>query len=289
MEYHPPDLQSHSSKGERVKHRCKLKVDWIAAIALLGILIASHADVAQPASPPTLDDVLQQLDANLQRYDAQVPDFFCSEHVVSSQTYAGKRQMSVNDSVFRLERVLHPSGAATLEESREAKSINGTSVEGEQIQGPTILGGVFSGGLDVVSLSQKSCMNYSLEPTKPGEPYVIQFATLPGKPAANCLLTESSSGRVFIDPATMQIKRMVMIAPYHTILPQTVGVWRIAIDYAPVLLDGKTFWMPITIASTAISTYDDNQTVWAFDAHYSNYHKLEVTSHILPPDGPYTK
>ena len=269
--------------------RMKARVDRIAAVALLGVFVVSHTALAQPASPPTLDQILQQLDANLHRYDAQVPDFFCSEHVVSSQTYARTRQMTVNDSIFRLQRVSHPGGAATLKESREAKSINGTSVEGKQIQGPTILGGVFSGGLDVVSLSQKSCMNYTLEPTKPGEPYVVHFATLPGKLAANCLLTEESSGRVFIDPTTMQVKRMVLIAPHHTILPQTVGVWRIAIDYAPVLLDGKTFWMPVTIASTAISTYDDNQTVWAFDAHYSNYHKLEVSFRILPPDNPSTQ
>ncbi|MEO6816947.1 MAG: hypothetical protein ABI177_09610 [Edaphobacter sp.] len=268
-----------------MKHRSKLR---IATIALLSLLVVSHTSLAQPASPPTLDDVLQQLDANLHRYQAQVPDFFCSEHVVSSQTYNRKQQMTVNDSIFRLERVTHSGSAATFEESREAKAINGTSVEGKQIRGPTVLGGVFSGGLDVVSLSQESCMSYTLEPTKPGEPYVIQFATLPGKLAANCLLAEESSGRVFIDPATMQVKRMELIDPHHTILPHTVGVWRITIDYAPVLLDEHTFWMPSTIASTAISTFDGSDTVWAFDARYSNYHKLEVSSRILPVD-PSTK
>ncbi|HEV2709923.1 MAG TPA: hypothetical protein VGU67_06930 [Edaphobacter sp.] len=265
-----------------MKHRRKLRVDRIAAIALLGILVASHMAVAQPPSPPTLDDVLQQLDSNLHRYEVQVPDFFCSEHVVSSETYNRKRQMSINDSIFRLRRVTHPDRTATFEESREAQAINGTSVEGKQIQGPTVLGGAFSGGLAVVSLNQKSCMSYALQPTKPGEPYVVHFATLPGR-HANCLLTEESSGRVFIDPATMQIKRMELIAPNHTILPHTSGVWRITVDYAPVLLDQRTFWMPTTIVSTAISTFDGNDTVWAFDARYSNYHKLEVSSRVLPP------
>ncbi|HUZ94267.1 MAG TPA: hypothetical protein VMU57_05080 [Edaphobacter sp.] len=266
----------------------KARVNRIAVIALLSVLALAAAALAQTASSPTLDDVLQQLDSNLHRYEAQVPDFFCSEHIVSSQAYAGKRQFSVNDSIFRLQRVTHPGSAATLDESREATAVNGTSVEGKQIQGPAILGGVFSGGLDVVSLSQRSCMSYALEPTLPGEPYVIQFATLPGR-HANCLLTEESRGRVFIDPATMQVKRMELIAPHHTILPQTVGVWRITIDYAPVLLDARTFWMPTTIASTAISTFDGNQTVWAFDARYSSYHRLEVTSRILPPSSPATQ
>jgi len=260
----------------------KVRVEKLAALALLGVFVLPAAALAQTASSPTLDDVLQQLDKNLHRYDAQVPDFFCNEHVVSSLTYGHKSQSSVNDSVFRLKRVTHPGSAATLEESREAKGTDGAPVEGKQIQGPTILSGVFSGGLDLVSLSQRSCMSYALAPAKRDESYVVGFATKPGK-HANCLFTEESSGRVFIDPATMQVKRMELIVPHHTILPQTVGVWRIQIDYAPVLLDGRTFWMPATIISTAVSTYDDYETEWAFNAAYSNYHKLEVTSRILPP------
>lgn len=56
-----------------------------------------------------------------------------------------------------------------------------------------------------------------------------------------------------------------------------------------MLLEERTFWMPATIASTAISTFDGNQTVWAFDARYSNYHKLEVSFRILPPSGSATQ
>lgn len=260
----------------------KARVERVAALALLGVFVLPAAALAQAASLPTLDEVLRQLDANLHRYDAQVPDFFCSEHVVSSLTYGHKSQISVNDSIFRLKRVTHPNGITVLDESRETRAMNGTPVEGKQIHGPTILSGVFSGGLDLVSLDQQSCMSYALEPVKPGKPYVIQFATLPGK-HAHCLLAEEGNGRVFIDPATMQVKQMELVVPHHLILPATEGVWRIRIDYSPVLLDGRTFWMPATIVSTAISTYDDRETEWAFNARYSDYHKLEVTSRILPP------
>lgn len=259
----------------------KAAFERVVAIALLGVFTRPAAAVAQTASSPTLNEVLRQLDANLRRYDAEVPDFFCSEHVVSSLTYGHKRQLSVNDSIFRLKRVTHANGTTALEESRETKATNGTPVEGKQISGPTILSGVFSGGLDIVSLDQQSCMTYTLEPTKPGKPYVIQFATLPGK-HDHCLLTEQGNGRVFIDPATMQVERMELTVPQHTIIPQTVGVWRILIDYGTVQLDGRTFWVPVTIVSTALSTYDDNETEWAFNARYSDYHKLEVTSRILP-------
>jgi len=30
------------------------------------------------------------------------------------------------------------------------------------------------------------------------------------------------------------------------------------------------------------SGYVDDRTVWSFHAHYTNYHKFEVTSRIVP-------
>jgi hypothetical protein len=75
---------------------------------------------------------------------------------------------------------------------------------------------------------------------------------------------------------------MELIVPYHAILPALYGVWRISIDYVPVLFSGQTFWMPSIITSRATPADADNPTVWSFNAHYTDYHKLEVTSHILP-------
>ena len=136
-------------------------------------------------------------------------------------------------------------------------------------------------------------MLYTLRPTRPGslhEPYVVEFASeRVGERPSNCVLREDGSGRVFIDPTTLQITRMELHVPHHVIIPArklanghvvtpTVGVWDLSIDYEPVSLDEKIFWMPATIAST--STADT--TVWLFNATYSNYHKLQVTSRILP-------
>lgn len=107
----------------------KARVERIAALALLGVFALPAAALAQAVSSPTLDEVLRQLDANLHRYDAQVPDFFCSEHVVSSLTYGHRSQISVNDSIFRLKRVTHPNGITALDESRETKASNGAVAE----------------------------------------------------------------------------------------------------------------------------------------------------------------
>ena len=129
-------------------------------------------------------------------------------------------------------------------------------------------------------------MQYALQPARTGQafsPYVVQFISLPGsRGRSDCVLKEEGTGRVLIDPASMQIKRMELMAPHHVILPGMVGVWKISIDYAPVLLGGQSFWMPSTITSTATPNDGFDSTTWSFIARYSNYHKLEVTSHILP-------
>ncbi len=75
---------------------------------------------------------------------------------------------------------------------------------------------------------------------------------------------------------------MELTAPNHVINSAEAGVWHLTIDYAPVSLAGKTFWMPSTLTSTATPSGVYTPIVYAFSAHYSDYHKLEVTSHIVP-------
>jgi hypothetical protein len=196
-------------------------------------------------------------------------------------TYAKKLQSTVTDSVFRVVR----TSSGTLTESHEIQAVNGTPAKGEQVRGPTIVSGVFTGSLDAVSLSQHACMSYTLQPIDPehpNQPYVIQFTTLPNtQQRPECLLKEQGAGRVFVDSATMQITRMELRAPNHRINSVESGVWQISIDYAPVSFVGKTFWMPSTVTSTATpSSY--TPVVYSFSARYSDYHKLEVTSHIVP-------
>jgi hypothetical protein len=265
-------------EGRRQTRHYRLQI-----ILLLHFIAAFPSVFAQQAVTPTLDEILLRLENNLDHYDKQVPNFFCNEHVVSSLIYGQKRQSTVTDSIFRVTRAL----SGTLTELHEIKAVNGTPASGERVGGPTTLSGVFSGGLDAVSLRQKACMSYTLQPIQPGrsdEPYVIQFTTLPNtKRRSECVLKEEGSGRVFIDPTTTQITRMELMAPHHAINPGEAGVWKISIDYASVSFAGQTFWMPTTITSTATPSDVYVPTVYSFSARYSDYHKLEVTSHIVSP------
>ena len=271
-----------------MQERFQTTLHYLSIILLIILTIPLHFALGQPAPPPSLDEVLIRLEDNLNHYHKDVPDFFCSEHVASSLSYAKTRQITVTDSIFRVVRA--PSG--TLAESHEVQAVNGTPAKGERVGGPTSVSGVFTGSLNAVSLSQSACMRYTLQPIDPGhpnQPYVIQFATLPNiQQLPGCLLKEEGAGRVFVDPATFEVTRMELRAPNHSINPSETGIWRIAIDYAPVSLAGKTFWMPATVASTAtvgrttVPNRPDPAMIYSFSANYSDYHKLEVTSHIVP-------
>jgi len=248
---------------------------------------------AQRAKMATLEEILQRLEANLNHYDTSVPNLFCDEHVISQVEPGLRSQDTITDSVFRLKRTANSDHTTTLVESREIKSVNGKPATSQDMDGPTLLSGAFEGGLAVVSLNQRVCMGYALQRVKrnrPTEPYIVRFATaLTSENSADCILQEKSKGRVFIDPASMQVTHLELTTPHHVIVPGSsykspvVGERFLTVDYAPVLLGGETFWMPSLITLRSISGARTFHTiVWSFQATYRNYHKMEVTSRILP-------
>jgi len=268
------------------------------AISLVAFLGLSSALRAQRVKTPTMEEILQRLEANLNHYDTRVPSVFCDEHVISQIVESGQpNEDTVTDSVFRLKRILSADHTTTtLAELREIKSVNGKPATKQHMDGPSLLSGAFEGGLAVVSLNQTSCMNYTLQrinKNRPTEPYVVRFSTvLTPQNTDGCLLQENSKGRAFIDPASMQITHLELTTPHHVIIPAisytapVIGKRELSVDYAPVLLGGETFWMPSTISMR--NTNDSgtfHMTAWLFRATYRNYHKMEVTTRILPGGG----
>ena len=274
---------------------CRKSATAVVLVASLGL---SRTLCAQQAKTPSLHEILARLQANLNHYDASVPSLFCDEHIVSSQMAPGERdQNTVTDSVFRLKRTPKPDHTTTLVESREIRFVDGKPAKSQHIDGPTLLSGAFEGGLAVVSQDQSSCMSYKLQRVDrkhPAEPYVISFATvLTPQNSAGCLLQENSTGRVLIDPGTMQIKRLEIATSRHTIIPgnhytpPVMGKREISVDYSPVQLGGETFWVPADITMRSISGAGTfHMIVWSFLATYRNYHELQVTWRMLPGSQP---
>jgi hypothetical protein len=256
------------------------------------VLLSSGVSAQTLTAPPALDQILRQLQANLDRYDAHVPSFFCDEHVVSQVTPNRREDTAVTDSIFRLKRTANKDRTFSLAESREVRLVNGKPATSQDISGPSVISGAFEGGLVVVSLNQTSCMNYSLQrihANRPGDPYVIRFASvLNPDNKANCILQEEGKGRVVIDPKSMQITRMELDTPHHVINPETsnspavIGPWKITVDYAPVQFGLETFWLPARISSFVTGGSGTfHEVEWSFRATYRNFHKLEVKSRVV--------
>jgi hypothetical protein len=53
-----------------------------------------------------------------------------------------------------------------------------------------------------------------------------------------------------------------------------------SVDFAPVTLGGKSFWLPTTISAFTSETPKTNSV--RFTAHYSGYHRFAVTTTIVP-------
>jgi hypothetical protein len=243
---------------------------FLAAIAVVCLAFTpSPSAVAQsdapphtePTDPTNLDSILQRLDANLRDYETGVPSFFSKEHALSelqlgSDTSTYRR--TVSDSTFRVLRASDPGQPVQLQESRIVNTIDGKPTTGDadtaQLDSPLAVFGVFSGALKLVSTSSRACFQYRLHPPKNNAPIVIDFSSLPAKDRApGCQYTEKTSGKALIDPASMRVVHIETRTAGHEILPGLHGDWDWSIDYARVALNGKTFWLPSTIRSTAIA------------------------------------
>ncbi len=262
------------------------------SLLLFGLLFAPPSIAfAQQTSPTSaqpvdlsLDEILLRLQNNLTNYKSSVPNFFCDERVVSNMDLRGRPYTSTTtDSIFRLKRTIDPNGIH-LNESREIKTVNKVPTHTETLRGPVIFAGAFSNALNVVSLDLKGCYEYRLIPNgllNHAPALVIDYSLK--ETVVNdkiCPGSEQHNGRAFIDPQTMQIVRLEMRTPEHQISAGTFGPWFWSIDYAPVVFDNKSFWMPETITSKAVA---QSQNIdWSFVATYRNYHELNVTSRILP-------
>ena len=265
--------------------------------------------VTPPASDPATSQFLLRVWANVLGYLSSIPNVFADEHVVSSVTrpYDPLSKQSVHasemdstiestiESIFRLKRVSTDGKTADLVESREVKYVDHhEATKGQSLTGPAILIGAFSRAPNVLAPQFKDCYEYRLLPNmrrKPGDSIlflhadvrVLEYALKSPLPAGvECPAPEPTTGRVFIDPSSMQIVRLEQHRSHHDEAGSGHPVdWSWSIDYARVMMDGKQFWLPKTISSKS-SSLDGGRFKWSFLANYSNYHLMTVTTTVLP-------
>jgi hypothetical protein len=247
------------------------------------LLICSPTGVAEAQqSRPSLDQILTLVEANTEQYKASVPSFLCDEHITSQELHDGKlKHETTVDAIFRVTRSAAQTGS--LNESREVKAIDGKPSANAKLSMPISFSGGFSGALDkFLSADHRKCFDY-----EPDQAALVANATAftftAREAAANdpacSSIQPGTTGRFVIDSAALHVTHI------ERTVPQPVGkdhavLGTAAVDFAPVNLSGKSFWLPVTISAYTTETPKTN--AFRFTAHYSNYHRFAASSTILP-------
>jgi hypothetical protein len=253
---------------------------------------ALAVDVAQAQQPnPTLNQILARVEANTEQYKASVPSFLCDEHIISQEIHDGKlKHETTVDAHFRVTRSAGQAGA--LDESREVKAIDGKPSSNSKIKMPLSFGGGFSGALaKFLSAERRPCFDYQPDPSYAAssgtEAFTFTAREAALKEPACTSIQSGTTGKFVIDSATAQVIHIERTAP-NSVGKDRVVLGTAAVDFAPVTLSGKSFWLPFTITAFTSETPQTNS--FRFTARYSNYHRFAASSTILPATSdPYTE
>jgi hypothetical protein len=238
---------------------------------------------AQAQQPFNLDRTLSQIEVNTRLYSVTVPSFICDKHIVSQEVHEGKikREITV-DAVFSVTR--STAKANTLEESRAVKLVDGKPALNKNVKMPLSFSGGFSGALNkFLSSDHRLCFEYAADASTPSPKGIAAF-TFAAKPAtagnpACASIQPGTTGRFTVDTESMQVIHIERTVQNPVGKDQTV-LGTAAVDYAPVMLNGKSFWLPTTI--TAFTTETSKTNGVRFTAHYSKYHRFAGTATIVP-------
>ena len=243
-------------------------------------LIGCFAVALAQQPTPALDQLLSRVEANTEQYKATVPSFLCDEHITSQELRDGKlKHETTIDALFRVTR-----SGETLEESREVKTINGEPSSNKKLNMPISFSGGFSGALaKFLSAERRECFDYRPDPSAPAsagtEAFTFTAREAVAKQPACSNIQPGTTGRFVVDSATMQVTHIERTVPNPIGRDQSV-LGTAAVDFAPVNLNGRSFWLPSTV--TAFTTETPKTSAFRFTAKYNNYHRFAASSTILP-------
>jgi hypothetical protein len=257
-----------------------------AAIALcMALLHLSLWCSGGPQPAPKLDQILPRIQEHVRDFELLLPDFICDETIISRELVGGTvHHETVIASAFRGTQHQDEKDRP-FTESREIQTIDGRpAAKGQPLKGPFFFGGGFSSVLDEV-FSQKNApyFNYKAAGAErlEGKPaWVIKFETKDGQ--KEILYREifgsqavvKSKGKAWIDPNSMNVVRLEF---QYLNPPFLEGVLEVSVDYAPVVINGKTFWMPKTVTAEQTVPNPKHSVGGQYIASYSNYHQFNVS------------
>jgi hypothetical protein len=238
---------------------------------------------------PAVDDVLTRVRANVAEYQTSIPSFI-SDESVRSQRFDGEKlkdEMKIESS---FEMVRSASGS-DLRETRIKNLVNGSVPKSQKVSPPFVFNGGYA---NVIAFTIDKCVDYRFaEAPGASSPIVIEIIRKQSSSdrPAKCL-SQSYDRKAFIDPKTFQVFRIEESVQdlgtgigghlFFVPMPSSHNVLSFSVDYMPVELGGKTFWLTKTVTA---DWKDKSKPIHLhYEAHYANYHRFASTAKILPAE-----
>lgn len=256
------------------------------AIAAGILLLLNSAGFSE--SVPNLEQMLPRVQEHVREFELLLPDFICDETIISRELVAGTiHHETVIASSFR--GTQHPDEKdRPFTESREVLTIDGRPTpKGQPAKGPFFFGGGFSSVLDeIFSRKNEQYFHYKIigeEKLEGKTAWLIRFETKEGQ--REILYREifgsqsavSGKGKAWIDPETMNVMRLefqYLNPPFYE------GILEVTVDYAPVEIKEKTFWMPKLVTAEQTVPNTKHSVGGQYIASYTNYHQFNVSIKI---------
>ncbi|MBZ5494096.1 MAG: hypothetical protein LAO76_24500 [Acidobacteriia bacterium] len=261
----------------------------LVCIGLIGVVLSS-AGHSQPM--PKLGQILPRVQDHVKEFESSLPDFICDEKITSKELMGGTTIHETDiDSTFRgtQNRDKNPDGKyEPFTEWRDIQTIDGRPApKGQQLTGPFLFGGGFSSILvEIFSPENSRYFNYKVIGTDKVDKKTAVLIKFETKKDQQALLHRElfgsqyvmkGSGKAWIDPSSMNVLRLEI---QYLDPPMPEGVLSLAVDYAPVVIQKKTFWMPRTVTAEQTIPNPRVPVGGQYVAEYSNYQEFKVSVKI---------
>jgi hypothetical protein len=244
------------------------------------------------ASAQSLSEVLRATSRNVKTFQDQLPDFICNERITSTMSEYGKiRKEKIVESIFTgVQRSSEENQVRfAFAESREVMAIDGKPAR----KGTAFpkLPYRFAGGFSSLLIKTFAPENLEYHDYSIGDRYrsesadslLVRFATKEGQNKLRAIfqgeqLIERDVGAAWVDAASFQVRRLMR---QSLNLPSGFSRSAATVDYGPVIIDDKEFWMPRTVSAELTERYSGATLTYL--AEYSDCKKFSADIRFLPP------
>ncbi len=242
------------------------------------------------AQPPTfsVDTVLGAIQRNIAAYSSSLPAFSCVEQISSKEQRKGSvvREVQVV-SDLHVKRAGPDNRSGSLAEIRDIHTINGKP-EGHKDRLPKLplsIAGAFGDAfINLFDPALSSCYTYRIEqrgakPDQQGLTLSVDAMAAAAAPTICARVAPAAHATVLLDPASFHILKITTEFPQA----QDGGYRDLVIQYfyAPVTLANTQYLLPEVV--TAEISKPNHRDSLHYQAHYSGYHKFDVTTRVIDP------